>query len=109
MAYVPNLEGEHLTRVRDNTHLTLVCGQGQWEEGCIEETQAFANVLEAKGISHYRDIWGHDVSTTGSGGNVRRRCTCQRRSVDAPDFQASGSRIWPSPHRAMSPVVRTDS
>ncbi len=62
MAYVPNLEGEHLARVRDHTHLTLVCGQGKWEEGCIEETQAFAGLLEAKGISHFRDIWGHDVS-----------------------------------------------
>ncbi len=62
MAYVPNLEGEYLDRVRDNTHLTLVCGQGKWEEGCIEETHAFAGILEAKGISHYRDIWGHDVS-----------------------------------------------
>ncbi len=62
MAYVPSLEGEHLARVRDNTHLTLVCGQGKWEEGCIEETRAFADLLEAKGISHFRDIWGHDVS-----------------------------------------------
>ncbi len=62
LAYVSNLEGEHLARVRDNTHLTLVCGQGKWEEGCIEETHALANILEAKGIPHYRDIWGHDVS-----------------------------------------------
>jgi len=62
MAYVPNLDGEYLERVRANTHLTLVCGQGKWEEGCIEETQAFAQILAAKGISHYRDIWGHDVS-----------------------------------------------
>ncbi|MEM7587586.1 MAG: alpha/beta hydrolase-fold protein [Acidobacteriota bacterium] len=62
LAYVANLEGEHLERVRDNTHLSLVCGQGKWEEGCIEETHAMANLLEAKGIPHYRDIWGHDVS-----------------------------------------------
>ncbi len=62
MAYVSNLEGKHLARVRDNTHLTLVCGQGQWEEGCIEETHALADILEAKGIPHQRDIWGHDVS-----------------------------------------------
>ncbi len=62
MAFVPNLEGEHLARVRDNTHLTLVCGQGAWEEGCIEETQAFGKILEAKGLSHICDIWGHDVS-----------------------------------------------
>jgi len=61
LAYVPNLEGEPLRRVRDNTHLTLVCGQGPWEEGNIEETQAMAAVLAAKGISHYLDLWGHDV------------------------------------------------
>ncbi|RMH19975.1 MAG: esterase [Acidobacteria bacterium] len=62
MAYVANLEGEHLRRVRDNTHLVLVCGQGPWEEGCIEETHALADLLARKGISHERDIWGHDVS-----------------------------------------------
>ncbi len=62
MAYVPNLSGEALERVRAQTHLTLVCGQGAWEEGCIEETQQLADLLEHKGINHYRDIWGHDVS-----------------------------------------------
>ncbi|MEM1204371.1 MAG: alpha/beta hydrolase-fold protein [Acidobacteriota bacterium] len=62
LSYVPNLEGDYLERVRRNTFLTLVCGQGAWEEGCIEETQALANVLEWKGIPHHRDIWGHDVS-----------------------------------------------
>lgn len=62
MAYVPNLEGEALQTVRSQTHLTLVCGQGPWEEGCIEETHALADLLEAKGIPHRRDIWGHDVA-----------------------------------------------
>jgi esterase/lipase superfamily enzyme len=60
LAYVPGLEGGALERVRQQTHLTLVCGQGPWEEGCIEETQALADVLQRKGISHWRDIWGHD-------------------------------------------------
>ncbi|MEM9555109.1 MAG: alpha/beta hydrolase-fold protein [Acidobacteriota bacterium] len=62
LMYVPNLEGEALERVRANTFLTLVCGQGAWEEGCIEETQAMADVCEAQGIPVWRDIWGHDVS-----------------------------------------------
>jgi esterase/lipase superfamily enzyme len=62
LAYAPNLEGAELERVRRHTHLTLVCGQGAWEEGCIEETHALADVLAAKGISHRRDIWGRDVS-----------------------------------------------
>lgn len=62
IAYTSNLEGAHLERVRSQTHLTLVCGQGKWEEGCIEETHALADILAAKGISHSRDIWGLDVS-----------------------------------------------
>ena len=62
MAYVPNMDGEVLEKVTSQTHLTLVCGQGAFEEGCIEETHAFADILQFKGIPHHRDIWGHDVS-----------------------------------------------
>ncbi len=62
MSYVPRLEGDELEKVKKNTHLSLVCGQGAWEEGCIEETQALAGILEHKGIPCRRDIWGHDVS-----------------------------------------------
>ena len=62
LAYVANLAGEPLDRVRRNTHLVLVCGQGAYEEGCIEETQALADLFDQKGIPHQRDIWGHDVA-----------------------------------------------
>lgn len=62
MAYVPNLEGEPLERVRRNTHLVLVCGQGRWEDGNVDEARAFAGILRARGISHNLDIWGTDVS-----------------------------------------------
>jgi esterase/lipase superfamily enzyme len=66
MAYVPNLEGAELDRVRNNTHLVLVCGRGQWEDGNIEDTEALAEILARKGISHLRDMWGHDVSHSWS-------------------------------------------
>ncbi|MCB1051212.1 MAG: esterase [Acidobacteria bacterium] len=62
LAYVVNLHGEFLERVQKNTHLTLVCGQGPYEEGCIEETIALADLLLAKGIPHYKDIWGREVA-----------------------------------------------
>lgn len=62
MAYVPNLEGEALDEVRRNAHLTIVCGQGKWEDGNIEDSQRLAGVLGSKGISHELDLWGHDVS-----------------------------------------------
>ena len=53
---------KQLDRVRRNTHVTLVCGQGAFEEGCIEETQALGGLFESKGIPHDRDIWGYDVA-----------------------------------------------
>jgi esterase/lipase superfamily enzyme len=62
MAYLADLEGEPLERARRGTRLVLVCGQGKWEDGNIEETHALADLLEAKGIPHERDLWGHDVS-----------------------------------------------
>jgi esterase/lipase superfamily enzyme len=60
LAYVQNLDGEHLARVRRSTHLTLVCGQGAYEEGCIEETIALGKLLDRKGIPNLTDIWGTD-------------------------------------------------
>lgn len=62
IAYTSNLEGAHLERVRQYAHLLLVCGQGPYEEGCIDETNELADILAAKGVSHQRDIWGHDVA-----------------------------------------------
>jgi esterase/lipase superfamily enzyme len=61
MAYVYNLHGNGLEHVRRNTHLALVCGQGAWEEKCLRDTHRLADLLSEKGISHERDIWGHDV------------------------------------------------
>lgn len=61
VAFVANTHGDHLNHVRQNTHIALVCGQGAWEEKCLDDTHRLANLLEEKGISHERDIWGHDV------------------------------------------------
>ncbi|MEL7060250.1 MAG: alpha/beta hydrolase-fold protein [Acidobacteriota bacterium] len=60
--YLPNLDGAGLERVTSQTFLALVCGQGAWERGCIEETIALGDVCSAKGVPHFRDIWGHDSS-----------------------------------------------
>lgn len=62
IAYLPNLNGEPLELARKYTHLVLVCGQGRWEEGNIEDTNALARQLAEKQISHRLDMWGHDVS-----------------------------------------------
>ena len=61
LAYVANLNGGALAHVQRNTHLVLVCGQGAWDEKCLADTHRLADLLGNKGISHERDIWGHDV------------------------------------------------
>ncbi len=61
MAYVANLDGDELERVRAATHLVLVCGQGRWEDGNIEETRRIGELLATKAISHQQDLWGQDV------------------------------------------------
>jgi esterase/lipase superfamily enzyme len=59
-AYVPNLQGEALEQIRQ-THIVLVCGQGAFEDKCLEEINRLADLLAQKGISHERDLWGYDV------------------------------------------------
>lgn len=60
LAFVPGLHGEALERLRRNTHLTLVCGRGAYEEGCIEETIALGQLLKEKDIPSVTDIWGRE-------------------------------------------------
>jgi esterase/lipase superfamily enzyme len=62
LAYLPNLDGATLERVRRHVHAILVCGQGRWENGNVEDTVRLARVLEAKGIPHELELWGHDVT-----------------------------------------------
>jgi esterase/lipase superfamily enzyme len=62
IAYVGSLEGEPLEQIRRHTHVVLTCGQGMWEEGCIDETRSLAGLLAAKQIPHELDLWGHDVA-----------------------------------------------
>jgi len=61
VAYVANLNGASLEQIQRHTFFSLVCGQGPYEDGCIEDTHALADLFVQKTIPHYRDIWGHDV------------------------------------------------
>ena len=45
LAFLPNLGGDALERVRRQVHLTVVVGRGAHELGCIPETEAFARLL----------------------------------------------------------------
>lgn len=60
LAFVPNLQGEALERIRRHTFISLVCGQGAYEEGCIEETIWLGQQLARKQVPHVTDIWGKE-------------------------------------------------
>jgi esterase/lipase superfamily enzyme len=75
LAYVAGMDGHALERVRQGTHLTLVCGQGAYEEGCIEETQALADLLAAKGSATRATSGAATSRTSGPGGAGRRAIT----------------------------------
>ena len=60
LAFVRGLSGGALNHVQKNTHMTLICGRGAYEEGCIEETIMLGNLLKQKGIPSHTDIWGKE-------------------------------------------------
>jgi esterase/lipase superfamily enzyme len=64
LAFVPNLRGAALERVRRQVHLTVVVGRGAHEDGCIPETAELGAVLARKRIPHHLAFWGDDSSHT---------------------------------------------
>jgi esterase/lipase superfamily enzyme len=64
LAFVPNLRGAALERVRSRAHLTLVVGQGAHESGCIPETAEFGALLKRKRIPNHVAFWGEESSHT---------------------------------------------
>lgn len=62
MAYMSNIHGDALERIRQQSHIALVCGQGEFEHNIAIETRRFGGILASKGISHECDVWGHDVA-----------------------------------------------
>lgn len=63
-AFLPNLHGQGLARIRELAHLTVVVGRGAHEDGCIPETVEFGRLLEQKGIPHHLSLWGTDSAHT---------------------------------------------
>ena len=60
IAYISKIQGESLERIQKNSHITLICGRGAYEEGCIEETILLGKLFQQKAIPHHVDIWGRE-------------------------------------------------
>jgi esterase/lipase superfamily enzyme len=64
MAYVRNLNGDHLDWLRAHVHIVLVVGQGAWEVDptkALPSTRAFGALLAEKGLGFELDVWGYDI------------------------------------------------
>ena len=64
LAFLPNLDGIALERVRRQAHLTVVVGQGAHEHSCITETAELGTLLKRKRIPSHVAFWGKDSSHT---------------------------------------------
>ena len=64
LAFLPNLHGPALDRVRSRVHLTVVVGQGAHEQGCIPETREFGALLRRKRIPNHVAFWGEESAHT---------------------------------------------
>ncbi|MBI5470925.1 MAG: esterase family protein [Ignavibacteriae bacterium] len=59
--YLPNLEDEYLLgHLRSRRHIYILSGQGSYE--APERSVQLGRILEAKGVSHAVDLWGHDIA-----------------------------------------------
>jgi len=62
LAYLPELNDPwYIDRFRQSKIFVGV-GQGAWEDEMLEDTRQLKNILEAKNIPAFIDIWGHDVN-----------------------------------------------
>ncbi len=60
--YLPDLSDPwYLDRYR-KSKIILCCGQGAWEDQMIADTQTIKQILEAKNVPHWIDLWGYDVN-----------------------------------------------
>jgi esterase/lipase superfamily enzyme len=57
--FVPDVTGQHLEQLQ-HSRIVLATGQGAYE--APDASRRMAAILAAKGISHWLDMWGHDVN-----------------------------------------------
>lgn len=58
--FVANLSDPKIINELHNKNIVIAAGQGENEDP--EFSKAFSNVLRDKGVNHWLDLWGHDMS-----------------------------------------------
>lgn len=59
--FLPDLSDDwYLSLLRSKQHIYILSGQGPYESP--DRSRQLAGILAMKGIPHYLDLWGHDMS-----------------------------------------------
>lgn len=60
--YLANMSDPWYLDQYRQSKIIICCGQGAWEDRMLEDVHAMRNILEAKGIPAWVDLWGSDVN-----------------------------------------------
>lgn len=60
--FLPGLQDEWFLHRLRHSRMAIGVGQGAWEDECLRDTRRLQEILAAKGIPAWVDIWGHDVN-----------------------------------------------
>lgn len=60
--YLKNLEDPWYLEKYRKSQIVICSGQGAWEDDTIKDTQKIAEILRAKNIPAWIDLWGQDVN-----------------------------------------------
>lgn len=62
LAFLPNMTDEWFLDQYRHSQIIVCAGQGPWDEDMLADAQTLKQILDAKGVPCWIDIWGHDVS-----------------------------------------------
>ena len=62
LAYLKNLDDEWYLEKYRRSKIIICSGQGAWEDEMQSDARELANILEAKNVPAWVDLWGHDVN-----------------------------------------------
>ncbi len=61
--FLPNMPEDHpWMQLYRESNIIFCVGQGAWEDEMLVDAHALDEILNAKGIPHWADFWGHDVN-----------------------------------------------
>ena len=58
--YLPNCNDENILNQLRHKSIIIASGQGAYEDP--DSSRRLSDILNAKGISHWLDLWGHDIT-----------------------------------------------